>query len=42
MEKLAELNMAERHPPPWIEFIFHSHPSTEKRVAFAQQFPGQR
>jgi STE24 endopeptidase len=40
MEKLAELNMAECHPPPWIEFIFHSHPSTEKRVAFAQQFPG--
>lgn len=42
MEKVAELNMAERHPPPWIEFLFHSHPSTEKRVAFAQQFPGQR
>ncbi|MBI1941627.1 MAG: M48 family metallopeptidase [Acidobacteria bacterium] len=38
MEKLAELNMAERHPHPWIEFIFHSHPSIEKRIAFAERF----
>ncbi len=41
MEKLAELNLAERHPPAWIEFVFHSHPSTEKRIAFARQFPDQ-
>lgn len=40
MEKLAELNMAERQPNPWIEFIFHSHPSIQKRIAFAQRFPG--
>ncbi|MBZ5670298.1 MAG: M48 family metallopeptidase [Acidobacteriia bacterium] len=38
MEKLAELNLAERRPHPWIEFIFHSHPSIEKRIAFAQRF----
>jgi STE24 endopeptidase len=38
MEKLAKLNLAERQPHPWIEFIFHSHPSIEKRVAFAQKF----
>ena len=38
MEKLAELNLAETHPPAWIEFIFHSHPSLEKRVAFAREF----
>jgi len=25
MEKLAELNLAERQPHPWIEFVFHSH-----------------
>lgn len=37
MEKLAELNLAERKPHPWIEFIFHSHPSIEKRIAFAQK-----
>ena len=38
MEKLAEINLAERRPHPWIEFIFHSHPSIEKRVAFAENF----
>ena len=38
MDKLAELNLAERKPDPWIEFIFHSHPSIEKRVAFAEKF----
>jgi len=37
MEKLAEINLSERHPPAWIEFIFHSHPSIEKRIAFAQR-----
>jgi STE24 endopeptidase len=39
MEKLAELNLAERQPHPWIEFIFHSHPSIQKRIDFAQKFP---
>ncbi len=38
MEKLAELNLAETQPPSWIEFIFHSHPSLEKRIAFARVF----
>ena len=37
MEKLAELNLSERKPHPWIEFIFSSHPSIEKRIAFAQK-----
>ncbi len=39
MGKLAELNLAERQPSPWIEFIFHSHPSIQKRIEFAQKFP---
>ncbi|MGA2982862.1 MAG: M48 family metallopeptidase [Terriglobia bacterium] len=39
MEKLAELNLAELQTHPWIEFIFHSHPSIQKRIAFAQKFP---
>lgn len=38
MEKLAEQNLAERRPHPWIEFIFHSHPSIEKRIAFARSW----
>ena len=37
MEKLARLNLAERRPPRWIEFLFHSHPSIEKRIAFARR-----
>ena len=36
MEKLAELNLAERRPSGWIEFLFHSHPSIEKRIAHAR------
>jgi STE24 endopeptidase len=36
MEKLAGLNLAERRPSAWIEFIFHSHPSIEKRIAYAR------
>jgi STE24 endopeptidase len=40
LEKLAQLNLAERHPHPWIESIFHSHPSIEKRIAFAEKFQG--
>jgi Zn-dependent protease with chaperone function len=36
MEKLAEINLAERRPSAWIEFIFHSHPSIEKRIAYAR------
>lgn len=36
MEKLAELNLSERQPAAWIEFIFHSHPSIAKRIAYAR------
>ncbi|MFQ5694407.1 MAG: M48 family metallopeptidase [Terriglobia bacterium] len=36
MEKLAQQNLAQRRPPGWIEFLFHSHPSVEKRIAFAR------
>jgi STE24 endopeptidase len=38
MEKLAELNLSERQPHPWIEFAFHGHPSIQKRIEFAQKF----
>jgi STE24 endopeptidase len=41
MEKLAELNLAERRPPAWIEFLFHSHPSIEKRITFARAYRGE-
>lgn len=38
MEKLAGLNLAERKPHPWIEFLFYSHPSIEKRIEFARKW----
>ncbi len=38
MEKLAAMNLSERRPAAWIEFLFHSHPSVEKRIAFARNW----
>lgn len=32
MNKLAEMNLADRTPHPLIEFLFYSHPSIEKRI----------
>jgi STE24 endopeptidase len=40
MNKLAEQNLAERRPSRWIEFVFHSHPSIEKRIRRAEAFRG--
>jgi STE24 endopeptidase len=36
MEKLADLNLAERSPHPAKEFFFYSHPSIRKRIDFAR------
>jgi STE24 endopeptidase len=36
MEKLGRQNLSETRPHPLIEAVFHSHPSIEKRVAFAR------
>ena len=38
LERLGALNLAERKPHPWIEFIFHSHPSLESRINFVHKF----
>lgn len=32
MNKLAEMNLAEKEPPPLVEFFFYSHPSIQKRI----------
>lgn len=40
MEKLAVSNLADRSPNKVIEFLFHSHPSIEKRIQFAKNFGG--
>jgi len=35
MNKLADMNLADRDPNPVTEFLFYSHPSIKKRIAFA-------
>jgi STE24 endopeptidase len=37
MNKLAEMNLADRQPHPFIEFLLYSHPSIEKRIAAAER-----
>lgn len=36
MEKLGRQNLTEIRPHPIVEAVFHSHPSVERRVAFAR------
>lgn len=38
MERLAELNLAERRPHPLKEFFLFSHPSIERRITRARGF----
>jgi STE24 endopeptidase len=38
MEKLADQNLADKEPNKFIEFLFHSHPSLNKRIEFAKNF----
>jgi STE24 endopeptidase len=41
MEKLADLNLADKSPNRLVEFIFHSHPSVENRIKLAADRVGQ-
>ena len=41
MEKLADLNLANKSPNKIIEFIFYSHPSVEDRIKLAADRVGQ-
>lgn len=38
MTRLANQNLADADPPAWVEFLLHSHPSINKRVAVAKRF----
>ena len=38
MEKLADQNLSDKTPNKVIEYLFHSHPSIEKRIQFARDF----
>ena len=41
MEKLADLNLANKAPNKLVEFIFYSHPSVEDRIKVAADRVGQ-
>src|SRR5262249_24967281 len=41
MEKLADLNMANKTPKNLIEFFFYSHPLVEDRINFAADRVGK-
>jgi len=38
MDKLADQNLSEREPSPWVEVLFHSHPAAGPRVRAAQNW----
>jgi STE24 endopeptidase len=38
MEKLANQNLAELEPEPWVEFLLYDHPPIGKRLAHGKQF----
>jgi STE24 endopeptidase len=38
MTRLANQNLSEVDPEPWVEFLLYSHPALEKRIKMAQAF----
>ena len=38
MTRLANQNLAEVDPEPWVEFLLYSHPALSKRIAMAEAF----
>jgi len=38
MTRIANQNLAEVDPEPWVEFLLYSHPALEKRIQMARQF----
>jgi STE24 endopeptidase len=40
LRKLAAINLADTSPHPLVEFLFHSHPSIEKRIAAVERQGG--
>ncbi len=38
MNKLAEQNLSEKTPAPWVEWLLHSHPAIARRVAAADDW----
>ena len=38
MTRLANQNLADVDPEPWVEFMLHSHPALRKRIQMAEEF----
>lgn len=38
MTRIANQNLAEIDPEPWVEFLLYSHPALEKRIKMAKDF----
>ena len=38
MTRLAEMNLADPDPHPFIEWYFYDHPAIRKRIALADEF----
>ena len=38
MTRLANQNLAEVDPEPWVELLLYSHSALEKRIRMAEQF----
>jgi STE24 endopeptidase len=41
MTRLANQNLAEADPEPWVVFLLYSHPPIRDRVAMAAKFQTQ-
>jgi STE24 endopeptidase len=40
LTRLANQNLAEADPEPWVEFLLYSHPALSKRIAMAKEIEG--
>jgi STE24 endopeptidase len=38
LARLANQNLAEADPEPWVEFLLYSHPALQRRISMAQAF----
>ncbi len=38
LARLANQNLADADPEPWVEFLLYSHPALAKRISMAQAF----
>ena len=41
MTRLANQNLAEADPEPWVEFLLYSHPAMNRRIQMAQDYHGE-